>query len=147
MIRVAGGLELLVEAAQDSSNRANKPLLAAVTGALWKCANSDASVKTLDNLGAVPILVKLLDDENDGVLTNVAGALAECAKFPPNRDRIRASGGMPMLSMFLMFLHPSLRSSQPQAQCGLGTFTFTIEFLLWLLKVSSLCFLSLSRSW
>ncbi|XP_075992866.1 armadillo repeat-containing protein gudu isoform X2 [Anticarsia gemmatalis] len=97
MIREAGGLELLVEAASDSTNRPNKPLLAAVTGALWKCANSDASVKRLDHLGAVPILVRLLDDENDGVLTNVAGALAECAKFPPNRDKIRSSGGIPML--------------------------------------------------
>lgn len=98
MIREAGGLELLVEAAQDSTNRANKPLMAAVTGALWKCANSDASVKRLDHLGAVPILVRLLDDENDGVLTNVAGALAECAKYPPNRDKIRSAGGIPMLS-------------------------------------------------
>lgn len=98
MIRDAGGLELLVQAASDSTNRPNKPLLAAATGALWKCASSDASVKRLDNLGAVPILVKLLDDENDGVLTNVAGALAECAKFPPNREKIRAAGGIPMLS-------------------------------------------------
>lgn len=98
MIRNAGGLELLVEAASDSTNRPNKPLLAAVTGALWKCANSDESVKRLDYLGAVPILVNLLDDENDGVLTNVAGALAECAKYPPNREKIRSSGGIPMLS-------------------------------------------------
>lgn len=101
MIREAGGLELLVEAAQDSTNRPNKPLLAAVTGALWKCANSDVSVKKLDSLGAVPILVRLLDDENDGVLTNVAGALAECAKYPPNRDKIRSAGGISMLSKYL----------------------------------------------
>lgn len=85
-------------AASDTTNRPNKPLLAAVTGALWKCANSHASVKRLDTLGAVPILVRLLDDENDGVLTNVAGALAECAKYPPNRDKIRIAGGIPMLS-------------------------------------------------
>lgn len=98
MISSAGGLEILVEAAQDATNKANKPLMAAVTGALWKCADSDASIKKLDILGAVPILVRLLDDENDGVLTNVAGALAECAKYPPNRDKIRAAGGIPMLS-------------------------------------------------
>lgn len=105
MIREAGGLELLIDAAKDTSNRANKPLMAAVTGALWKCANSDASVKKLDFLGAVPILVQLLDDENDGVLTNVAGALAECAKYPPNREKIRASGGIPMLSMNQRTIH------------------------------------------
>lgn len=103
MIREAGGLELLVEAAQDSTNRANKPLLAAATGALWKCASSDISVKKLDQLGAVATLVRLLDDENDGVLTNVAGALAECAKYPPNRDKIRSAGGIPMLSKLLYF--------------------------------------------
>lgn len=101
MIREAGGLELLVEAARDSTNRDNKPLMAAVTGALWKCANSDASVKKLDSLGAVPTLVGLLDDENEGVLTNVAGALAECAKYPPNRDKIRNAKGIPLLSKFL----------------------------------------------
>lgn len=99
MIREAGGLELLVGAASDASNRPNKPLMAAVTGALWKCAASEASVKKLDSLGAVPILVRLLDDENDGVLTNVAGALAECAaKLPANRDKIRSAGGIPQLS-------------------------------------------------
>lgn len=98
MIREAGGLELLVEAVSDTTNRPNKPLMAAATGAIWKCARSDASVQRLDTLGTVPILVRLLDDENDGVLTNVAGALAECAKFPPNRDKIRIAGGIPMLS-------------------------------------------------
>lgn len=103
MIREAGGLELLIEAAKDPTNRANKPLMAAVTGALWKCANSEASVKKLDHLEAVPILVRLLDDENDGVLTNVAGALAECAKYPPNRNKIRAAGGIPMLSKFNVY--------------------------------------------
>ncbi|XP_028173649.1 armadillo repeat-containing protein gudu [Ostrinia furnacalis] len=113
MIREAGGLELLVEAAQDSTNRPNKPLLAAVTGALWKCANSDASVKRLDSLGAVPILVRLLDDENDGVLTNVAGALAECAKYPPNRDKIRSAGGIPMLIHHLNNTYKPLLENVP----------------------------------
>lgn len=102
MIRHAGGLELLVEAASDTTNRPNKPLMAAVTGALWKCSDSDASIKKLDSLGAVSILVKLLDDENDGVLTNVAGALAECAKYPPNREKIRSAGGMAMLGLCLV---------------------------------------------
>lgn len=100
MIRDAGGLELLVQAISDTSNRPNKPLMAAATGAIWKCATSDASVKRLDSLGTVPILVRLLDDENDGVLTNVAGALAECAKYPPNREKIRIAGGIPMLSEY-----------------------------------------------
>lgn len=98
MIRDNGGLELLVEAAQDPTNRQNKPLMASVTGALWKSASSDVSVKKLDSLNTVATLVKLLDDENDGVLTNVAGALAECAKHPPNREKIRAAGGISQLS-------------------------------------------------
>lgn len=102
MIRDAGGLELLMEAASDTTNRPNKPLLASVTGAIWKCADSDLSIKKLDGLGAVPILVRLLDDENDGVLTNVAGSLAECAKHPPNRERIRSAKGIPMLSKYLV---------------------------------------------
>lgn len=106
MIREAGGLELLVEAASDTTNRPNKPLLAAVTGALWKCADSDPSIKKLDTLGVVPILVRLLDDENDAVLTNVAGALAECAKYPPNRDKIRVAKGISMLSTYFLIFIP-----------------------------------------
>lgn len=101
MIREYGGLELLVEATQDSTNRANKPLMAAVTGALWKCASSEISVRKLDSMGVVPTLVGCLDDENDAVLTNVAGALAECAKYPPNREKIRIAGGIPLLSLYL----------------------------------------------
>lgn len=50
MIREAHGLEPLVAIIKDKSVRDNKQLLAAVTGAIWKCAASDENVKQLDNV-------------------------------------------------------------------------------------------------
>ncbi|GBP40961.1 Armadillo repeat-containing protein gudu [Eumeta japonica] len=113
MILNAGGLELLVAAAQDPDNRPNKPLMAAVTGAVWKCAISEACVKRMNSLNAVVTLVALLDDENDGVLTNVTGALAECAKFPPNREKIKNANGIPLLIFHLNNTHKPLLENVP----------------------------------
>lgn len=48
MVREAGGLEPLVAIAKDKTIRDNKLLLAAVTGAIWKCAASEENVKKLD---------------------------------------------------------------------------------------------------
>lgn len=50
MVREANGLEPLVAITKDKAIRENKPLLAAATGAIWKCAASDKNVKQLDNV-------------------------------------------------------------------------------------------------
>lgn len=50
MVREAHGLEQLVAIAKDKNIRDNKLLLAATTGAIWKCAGSDENVKQLDNV-------------------------------------------------------------------------------------------------
>lgn len=49
-MREAHGLEPLVAIVKDKNIRDNKPLLAAATGAVWKCAASDENVKQLDNV-------------------------------------------------------------------------------------------------
>jgi hypothetical protein len=56
-----------VKLAKDVSIWDDKPLLAAVTGAIWKCAISPENVRRLDELNTVDTLVSLLSDENDEV--------------------------------------------------------------------------------
>lgn len=50
-MREAHGLDPLVAIIKDKNVRENKPLLAAATGAIWKCAASDENVKQFDNVG------------------------------------------------------------------------------------------------
>ena len=48
IVREAGGLESLVGIIKDKSIRENKALLAAATGAIWKCAATQANVKRFE---------------------------------------------------------------------------------------------------
>ncbi len=91
MIRKYGGLDPLV---QLLSNKDNKPLLAAATGAIWKCAISKENVKRFQELRCIESLVALLQDPTEEVLINAVGALAECAQENENRASIRKSGGV-----------------------------------------------------
>lgn len=50
MVREAHGLEQLMAIAKDKNIRENKMLLAAATGAIWKCALVEENVKQLDNV-------------------------------------------------------------------------------------------------
>lgn len=109
-VRVAGGLEPLVlgaatiqpfeskEENSDQEGPEERELLSALTGALWKCSAGAAGARCLDSLAAVDVLVQLLKYPCDRVLTNVVGALAECAKCVANRDKLRAAEGIPLLS-------------------------------------------------
>ncbi|XP_065078315.1 armadillo repeat-containing protein gudu [Ochlerotatus camptorhynchus] len=108
MVRESGGLEPLVGIARDKSVRDNKPLLAAATGALWKCAASEANVKKLDQLKTVQVLVQLLNDESEDVLTNAVGAISECVKYQNNRETLRMCGGIPLLVNLLNMTHAPL---------------------------------------
>ncbi|EAA12458.2 AGAP008223-PA, partial [Anopheles gambiae str. PEST] len=108
MVRESGGLEPLVGIARDKTVRDNKQLLAAATGAIWKCAASEANVKKLDQLKAVQVLVQLLNDENEDVLTNVVGAISECVKYQNNREILRQCGGIPLLVNLLNMTHAPL---------------------------------------
>ncbi len=103
----------------------SQELMAAVTGAVWKCAFSPDNVDRFQEVGLIPILVKILKDNCDalddlqvhfehlctkrkqngssscsllqfnpqkiGVLTNVVGAISECAKTMPNVIAIKVS--------------------------------------------------------
>lgn len=95
-------------------------LMAAVSGAIWKCAFSPENVTKFQDLGLVEVLIRILKDNCDAlddlqfnpqkisVLTNVVGALAECAKNEQNVNVIRDEGGLEPLIKLINTTHPDL---------------------------------------
>lgn len=59
--------------------------------------------------------MQLLNDENDNVLTNVAGALAECLKLHSNRESFRMIGGLVPLVNLLNSTHEPLLENVTKA--------------------------------
>ncbi|XP_025904589.1 armadillo repeat-containing protein 4 [Nothoprocta perdicaria] len=98
LVRQHGGLQPL---SVLLGNTENKQLLAAVTGAIWKCAISGENVSKLQEYKTLEALVGLLTDQPDEVLVNVVGALGECCQEQINRTIIRKCGGIPPLVKLL----------------------------------------------
>ncbi|XP_053916589.1 outer dynein arm-docking complex subunit 2 isoform X2 [Cuculus canorus] len=94
LVRQHGGLQPLSILLGNSEN---KQLLAAVTGAIWKCAISGENVSKFREYKTIETLVGLLTDQSEEVLVNVIGALAECCQEPVNRATIRKCDGIPPL--------------------------------------------------
>lgn len=65
-MRQYGGLDPLVALLQQSDN---KELLAAATGAIWKCAISTENVQRFQDLKTIDLLVALLNDQPEEVGT------------------------------------------------------------------------------
>ncbi|PFX30563.1 armadillo repeat-containing protein 4-like [Stylophora pistillata] len=105
LVRKYGGLDPLVSL---SFNVENKELLAAATGAIWKCSISRENVTRFQELKAIEQLVSLLTEQPEEVLINVVGALGECAKVPANRATIRKAGGIPSLVNLLTSTNQAL---------------------------------------
>lgn len=63
-MRQYGGLDPLVTLLGDNEN---KELLAAATGAIWKCAISPENVTRFQELKAIDTLVSLLNDQPEEV--------------------------------------------------------------------------------
>ncbi|KFQ58911.1 Armadillo repeat-containing protein 4 [Pelecanus crispus] len=98
LVRQHGGLQPLSVLLGNSEN---KQLLAAVTGAIWKCAISGENVSKFREYKAIEALVGLLTDQPEEVLVNIVGALGECCQEPINRTIIRKCGGIPPLVKLL----------------------------------------------
>ncbi|CAF4438878.1 unnamed protein product [Adineta steineri] len=75
----------------------NKALLAAVIGAIWKCAISPKNIAEFQKFRTLDVLVQLLNNQPEEVLVNVVGAIAECAKEAENRTLIRKANGISSL--------------------------------------------------
>lgn len=67
--------------------------------------------------------MQLLNDENDLVLTNVVGALAECLRFQNNREIFRMSGGLLLLIELLTGAYEPLLENVTKAlaECAKDT--------------------------
>lgn len=117
LVRDAGGLDPLVSMAKAPDLREDKQLLAAVTGAIWKCAANRENMVRFNQLGIVQAMVDLLEDENEEVLTNAVGALSECVKLEDNRAKLRTSNGIPLLVNLLNSNWPPLLENVPKVLC------------------------------
>ena len=86
-----------VDLIADPDNQNNKELMAAVTGAIWKCATGNPdNIQRFEELELMELLIRLLRDNSDalddlqfnpqkmGMLTNVVGAIAECTASQEN---------------------------------------------------------------
>ncbi|KAK2589161.1 hypothetical protein KPH14_001979 [Odynerus spinipes] len=114
IVRETGGLDPLCKLIQTEEVRTNKRLLAAVTGAIWKCATNSDNITRFNQNKLVAFLVPLLtENEEDDVLSNVVGALAECCKDPVNRDVLRTSNGLPKLIKLLSSTYEPLLENIP----------------------------------
>ncbi|CAF1373974.1 unnamed protein product [Adineta steineri] len=105
LVRKYMGLRPLHDLLQKTDNKA---LLAAATGAIWKCAISSENIAQFQEFRTLEALVQLLNNQPEEVLVNVVGALAECAKEPDNRTAIRKAGGISPLINLLTGTNPAL---------------------------------------
>ncbi|XP_068942472.1 outer dynein arm-docking complex subunit 2 [Petaurus breviceps papuanus] len=105
LVRQHGGLKPL---AALLNNTDNKERLAAVTGAIWKCAICKENVTKFREYKAIETLVGLLTDQPEEVLVNVVGALGECCQEQENRVIIRRCGGIQPLVNLLVGTNQAL---------------------------------------
>ncbi|CAK9833273.1 Armadillo repeat-containing protein gudu [Anthophora retusa] len=114
MVRETSGLDLLCTHLRNKDVLANKALLAAVTGGIWKCAISRENVVRFNQNGLVASLVPFLEEhEDEEVQANVVGALYECCKDPTNRDVLRVNEGLPKLIRLLSSTYEPLLENVP----------------------------------
>ncbi|XP_076665010.1 armadillo repeat-containing protein gudu isoform X2 [Andrena cerasifolii] len=114
IVRETNGLDMLCKLVKSEEVRSNKRLLAGVTGGIWKCAISPENVARFNQNGLVAALVPLLEEhEDEDVLVNVVGALAECCKDPVNRDVLRINDGLPKLIRLMSSTHEPLLENIP----------------------------------
>jgi hypothetical protein len=89
-----------------------QPLLAAATGAIWKCAAS-LSTRFLEEHNLIELLVGLLEDEPENVLTNVAGAIEQIVKTEPkNAFLIQRANAIPPVIGLLTINNPVRNKNQ-----------------------------------
>ena len=102
-----GAIDPLMAILKDDVLKKNKPLLAATTGAIWKCSQAIAKGGKYLKEGLIELLISLLDDEPEVILTNVAGAIEQIVKADAsNAFLIKRSGAIPPLIGLLTINNP-----------------------------------------
>lgn len=59
MVRQSGGLDPLVKMIRDTKSREDKPLMTAVTGAIWMLAKTKENVQRFDVLKTVEVNIQI----------------------------------------------------------------------------------------
>nr|XP_061811680.1 outer dynein arm-docking complex subunit 2-like [Nerophis lumbriciformis] len=80
----------------------NVKLMAATTGAIWKCCLSPENLDVFQDHKVLETLIGLLTNQPEEVLVNVVGALAEFSQRPANKITIRKCGGLKPLVQLLV---------------------------------------------
>ncbi|XP_077592452.1 outer dynein arm-docking complex subunit 2 isoform X1 [Stigmatopora nigra] len=80
----------------------NKKLMAATTGAIWKCCLSPENLDVFQDHKVLETLITLLTNQPEEVLVNVVGAVAEFSQRPANKITIRKCGGLKPLVQLLV---------------------------------------------
>lgn len=101
IIRENNGLKPLKDLLDSTDSLQNKPLLSAITGAIWKCAIDAENVVIFRDIGVVQNLVSLCASQPEEVLVYILGALAEMAHDPQSRKKIRAAKGIESMIQLL----------------------------------------------
>ncbi|XP_022609806.1 armadillo repeat-containing protein 4 [Seriola dumerili] len=105
LVRKYNGLQPLVSLLGKVNN---KQLLAAATGAIWKCSISTENVAKFQKHKALETLVGLLTNQPEEVLVNVVGALGEFAQIPASQAVINKCGGIKTLVKLLVGTNEAL---------------------------------------
>ncbi|KAM8882392.1 outer dynein arm-docking complex subunit 2 isoform 1-T1 [Synchiropus picturatus] len=97
LVRMYNGLPALVSLLSIAGN---KQLLAAATGAIWKCSMCAKNMAMFQRYNTLETLVGLLSRQPEEVLVNVVGALGEFAEIPANKVTIRKCSGIkPLINL------------------------------------------------
>uniref|UniRef100_A0A8C7JW62 Outer dynein arm docking complex subunit 2 n=1 Tax=Oncorhynchus kisutch TaxID=8019 RepID=A0A8C7JW62_ONCKI len=126
-VRQYEGLQSLVTLLSQADN---KQLLAATTGAIWKCsismenvakfqeykAQKPANRATIRKCGGIQPLVNLLT-RNQALLVNVTKAVGACATEPENMAIIDRLDGVRLLWSFLKNPNPDVQASGAWGSC------------------------------
>ncbi|NXD64065.1 ARMC4 protein, partial [Eolophus roseicapillus] len=131
LVRQHGGLQPLSVLLANSEN---KQLLAAVTGAIWKCAISEENVAKFREYKVIETLVGLLTDQPEEVLVNIVGALGECCQETVNRSTIRRCGGIPPLVKLLTGTNQALLVNVTKTVGACATEPETMILILYMLN-------------
>uniref|UniRef100_A0A3Q2CZ47 Outer dynein arm docking complex subunit 2 n=2 Tax=Cyprinodon variegatus TaxID=28743 RepID=A0A3Q2CZ47_CYPVA len=126
LVRRSRGLQPLVSLLAKADN---KQLLAAATGAIWKCSLSMENVAIFQENNVLQILIGLLTDQPEEVLVNVVGALGQFAQIPANTTTICRGGSIKILINLLKGTNQALLVNVAKAVGACATVKDNVEIL------------------
>ncbi|XP_075232467.1 armadillo repeat-containing protein gudu-like [Lycorma delicatula] len=119
LVHTHRGTHKLVDLLQ---NKPDKTFLVSLTGSIWKCSILDDNVLDFNQRNVITLIVPLFsqEDQEEEVLVNTAGALAQMARMPENRLKIQKTGALKPAVNYLFRTNPELLENVLNLleQCG-----------------------------